>query len=456
MSKATFESADGDIKLVTDEETIDTGSKYDEYALKGDFKFVSSDTVEDPETFVPTVAEGGEYEAEFASTLKYNKSESQRETEQESTYSEENFDPNKNYTATLTAKLTVEPYNAKFLKITEGSEVIKDKSPQVKEGLVYNGKAQELATAGTLDYEGKDALKDNCGTVMYAVTTKNVEPEVGNETAWATTVPKATNAGTTYYVWTYIKGDGVNILGTDNQAVGEQTGVTKVGKVTIAQAKPTVTAPKAKDLTYTGSAQALVTAGSTTYGKVQYAVNKNKDSAPTKGWTTSVPKETYAGTYYVWYKVDGATNWSASAAKKISVTIKEKKVALYRMYNPNSGEHFYTTSKGEKGSLVKAGWSYEGEACKVPATGTNVYRVYNPNAGDHHYTTSKAEKDNLVKLGWRDEGVAFKSGGDTPMLRLYNPNATGAGAHHYTKSVSEKNNLVKAGWRFEGTGWNVY
>ena len=38
-----------------------------------------------------------------------------------------------------------------------------------------------------------------------------------------------------------------------------------------------------------------------------------------------------------------------------------------------------------------------------------VFRVYNPNDGNHHYTMNKQEKDFLVSLGWQDEGLAFRT-----------------------------------------------
>ncbi|WP_300123364.1 hypothetical protein [uncultured Enterococcus sp.] len=37
----------------------------------------------------------------------------------------------------------------------------------------------------------------------------------------------------------------------------------------------------------------------------------------------------------------------------------------------------------------------------------NVYRLYNPNTSNHFYTTNSAEKDKLVRVGWRYEGIAF-------------------------------------------------
>ncbi len=127
---------------------------------------------------------------------------------------------------------------------------------------------------------------------------------------------------------------------------------------------------------------------------------------------------------------------------------------MYRMYNPNSGEHFYTTSVAEKRNLVSAGWNFEGRAWVAPKSGTAVYRVYNPNAGDHHYTTNYAEVQNLVAAGWNYEGIGWYSDTSeaTPLYRLYNPNAV-AGAHHFTTNAAEKDALVSVGWKYEGIAW---
>ena len=83
---------------------------------------------------------------------------------------------------------------------------------------------------------------------------------------------------------------------------------------------------------------------------------------------------------------------------------------MFRLYNPNAGEHHYTTSEIERAVLIYAGWNDEGVGWyadteqRVP-----VYRVYNPNAfsNNHHYTTDWGERDVLIDMGWRDEGIGW-------------------------------------------------
>lgn len=121
---------------------------------------------------------------------------------------------------------------------------------------------------------------------------------------------------------------------------------------------------------------------------------------------------------------------------------------MYRMYNPNSGEHFYTANSYERDNLKSLGWHYEGVGWVAPVkSSVPVYRLYNSNAGDHHYTMNSYERDMLVSKGWRYEGVGWYSADTTnefPLYRQYNPNAK-AGAHNYTLNSNERDALVRAG-----------
>ena len=129
--------------------------------------------------------------------------------------------------------------------------------------------------------------------------------------------------------------------------------------------------------------------------------------------------------------------------------------SLYRLYNPNDGQHHYTADANERDVLSSIGWKYEGVAWRSPSkSSTPVYRLYNPNNGDHHYTTDANEYRTLPSCGWRQEGVAWYSDDakGQPLYRLFNPNAS-VGTHHYTADANEKNVLSSIGWRYEGVAW---
>lgn len=147
-------------------------------------------------------------------------------------------------------------------------------------------------------------------------------------------------------------------------------------------------------------------------------------------------------------------NDSVSLRSRMAVApaTQAQTLAVYRMYNANSGEHFYTKNSYERDSLKNIGWNYEGVGWQAPESGSPVYRLYNPNSGEHFYTLSAYERDDLRKHGWNYESISFNSAANTgiPVYRVYNPNS---GWHHYTLISYERDSLVKAGWRNEGVAW---
>ncbi len=229
-------------------------------------------------------------------------------------------------------------------------------------------------------------------------------------------------------------------------------------------------APTAKDLKPNGSAQELLTAGEATGGTMQYALGENETIAPTNGWSTAIPAKTETGTYYVWYKAvadDGSQSETvpkcvkaviagSGAADDPDPTPGEGESVVYRLYNPNSGDHLFTQNVAEKDNLITLGWKYEGVAWYAPEfPDVPVYRLYNPNNGDHHYTTDVFERDHLIDIGWNDEGIGWYSEVliAVPIYRLYDPNALLGGAHHFTVDMAERDHLIELGWKDEGIGW---
>ncbi len=94
---------------------------------------------------------------------------------------------------------------------------------------------------------------------------------------------------------------------------------------TISKAVPTVSAPSANTLTYSGKAQDLIKAGSTKDGTMQYALGTDADTEPTDGWNTSIPTGVESGTYHVWYRVVGDSNHNDTVPVCLTVVIGEKK-----------------------------------------------------------------------------------------------------------------------------------
>ena len=54
---------------------------------------------------------------------------------------------------------------------------------------------------------------------------------------------------------------------------------------------------------------------------------------------------------------------------------------MYRMYNPNSGEHFYTANSYERDNLKSLGWHYEGVGWVAPVTSSvGILPIRRPNS----------------------------------------------------------------------------
>ena len=142
--------------------------------------------------------------------------------------------------------------------------------------------------------------------------------------------------------------------------------------------------------------------------------------------------------------------------KKLNEFLTEKG-AMFRLYNPYTGEHFYTADTNELSTLTVQGWRDEGIGWYAPSSSkTPVYRLYNRHVkgGDHHYTMDVNEYKRLQELGWTGEGIKWYSDDakGTKLYREYNPYAT-TGTHNYTTDANEHQELIKVGWRDEGTAW---
>lgn len=128
---------------------------------------------------------------------------------------------------------------------------------------------------------------------------------------------------------------------------------------------------------------------------------------------------------------------------------------IYRLYNPDNGEHLYTTDANEKDELYKKyGWGYEGIAWYSANEGTPVYRLYNNVLCNHLYTTDLNEIKVLTSMdntAWTVDNSGqplFYSAGDVPIYRVYNEGLNGM--HHLTTDKNEYDTLPTYGWAQEG------
>ena len=157
------------------------------------------------------------------------------------------------------------------------------------------------------------------------------------------------------------------------------------------------------------------------------------------------------------------------------------RVPLYRLLDPNTFLHFYTSNPVEKDAVVRdlgmrfeniTGWVYPPDKDEVPGT-TPLYRVYLPDTGAHFYTTDNKEADTAAANGGTREGIACyvsksQQSGTAPLYQLYKPYvpaehhqvtvfsidvAAGVGGddHFYTANEAERYDAeFKFGYKFYG------
>lgn len=114
------------------------------------------------------------------------------------------------------------------------------------------------------------------------------------------------------------------------------------------------------------------------------------------------------------YSNEGSKFYSANSADQGVVDV-------YRLFDKQLGKHFYTTSTQERDWLLTQTrtvdfkkqnvWINEGTAFKAYGADYGpqeaVYRLFNPKTGDHLFTSSVAEKNALGVSDYKYEGIAF-------------------------------------------------
>lgn len=169
------------------------------------------------------------------------------------------------------------------------------------------------------------------------------------------------------------------------------------------------------------------------------------------------PSEPYEikGGWFMWAFRDAVAHAGTSSTAPV-----------YRLYNPNTGDHFYTTSESEKISLeknLKTPMVSEGIAFYAYSDGSTdkislpVYIFYNSN-GDFYFSTSSDTKNN--QLSANSKTIAFYASptaqnGALPVYDFYITN----NKHFYTISEEEKDVIVKTlnhSYKLKGVAFYSY
>ena len=230
-------------------------------------------------------------------------------------------------------------------------------NPVAYDTLVYNGTAQTLITAG-IAKEG------------------HIEYRIG-EGEWSAELPKAMNAGT--YVVTY-----------KLVREGHPDYIADPIVATIAKASVTYTAPTAVEtLVYTASNQTLIAAGQTNDGIFEYTLAPNDEDS----WNTALPQAKDAGTYSVYYRVQGDLNHlDSTAVDPIAVTIAKAELTATA-----DNKAIIFGELAPQFTVTYAGWQGDDEASVL--TGDIAYAtpyVRGNNVGEYTITPSGVDAANYT------------------------------------------------------------
>ena len=138
---------------------------------------------------------------------------------------------------------------------------------------------------------------------------------------------------------------------------------------------------------------------------------------------------------------------------------------VHRLYNPENGDHMYTTNEAEHKALPKQGWKDEGSLGTAPEGYAVVYRLVNVSSGEHLWTDDFDEAKSLLgqgqnlsdgtKQGWQFEGDAFIAhDGDQGAVKLHRLYKRG-GFHLLSSDEGEITALVNDGWKDEGVKFSL-
>ena len=201
---------------------------------------------------------------------------------------------------------------------------------------------------------------------------------------------------------------------------------------TAKQASTVTKAPTAKNLTYTGSAQELVTAGTASGGEMQYALGTATEA--TKPYTTSIPAKTDAGTYYVWYKVVGDENHNDTEPACVEVTIN-KANPIYTAPADLTATYGDTLAD----VALPKGWAWVDGTHKVGNAGTNTFKAAFTPADTNNYNVVE-NIDVTVTVAKADPtctaptGLTAAYGQTLADVTLTNPNGNTAGTWAWSDS----------------------
>lgn len=246
----------------------------------------------------------------------------------------------------------------------------------------------EYKVVGDANHTGLDATSLNNAVIAKATPTgvwSNTTATIGCGASFTRTLTITGVKGESFT--TSYQSDNVNVATVNASGVvtGEAVGSAKITAssaatdnynalsasydLTVTIGTPNVTAPTARNRTYDGTAQALLNAGSTSGGTLEYSTNNST-------WSTTIPTATNAGDYTVYYRVVGNANYGTVPSTPVPVTISPKAVTAPIIVLATTSYTYDGSAKQPAVSAVKDG------STTIPASEYTVSWSNNTNASN--------------------------------------------------------------------------
>ncbi len=253
--------------------------------------------------------------------------------------------------------------------------------------------AQKPITVNGITAENKDYDGTTNATLIY--TNITIDGVLTGDTISVTATGTFDNANI---------GDGKTVTISNYAVTGDDkdnyvpalTGNQETTTANIGQGTAEVTAPVANELSYTGSAQALVTAGATTLGELLY-------SSDGTNYSTDIPTLTDAGTYTVYYKVIGNENFVGADVASVVVTIAKvtpvvtAPTAIGGMIYIRDTEQDLVNAGSTTGGTLQYSLDDISYSTDIPKkTNPGDYTVYYRVVGDANYNDVAADSINVT------------------------------------------------------------
>ena len=192
---------------------------------------------------------------------------------------------------------------------------------------------------------------------------------------------------------------------------GEGGGSNYYPRIAPGYREPIVTAPTPKELTYDGSPQELIEAGSVEGGKMYYAVTTENVTPEEEAFLETLPTATNAGTYYVWHMVKGDEGYRNTTPESVLVTIN-KAMPTYEI--PTG----LTASYGETLSTIAMpeGWTWMNETTSMEELGVATFLArYTPIDTENYNVVENIEVEVTVTT---DNYTGFMLGNGMPYFMI--------------------------------------